>query len=382
MNTGRQNFTPDLERQEEVLRWYLWRRSQLKLPRAVSKQWRTWAEDPANVAEIRDLSCLHAMLLRMPPPALPSGAELRADSSSAESDAPDDANSIAETDLQHRPRSWRFPIYLAVGCATAAVIAFLWVSRYTLDLPLDDIVTVNLYEIPPGIPREVTLRDRSVAILSGSARLTAVFSAHRRYLHLQQGEALFKVRHDPAAPLQVRAGNGTIEDLGTTFNVHCYPDLVFVSVLEGAVRILPETHATSDNASIASPSGAGPRQPSGMEVRGGQEVSYDGKGEVSLPHANSRAAVTSWLSGRRVYQGRPLGKVIEDVQLYLPLQIKLDPALATVRFSGSIDKLDPNQAEQWINGLPNIFPVEINKDTKARRLTIRCILPGCPGVPR
>jgi hypothetical protein len=88
---------------------------------------------------------------------------------------------------------------------------------------------------------------------------------------------------------------------------------------------------------------------------------------------------TSWLSGRRIYHGEPLSKVIEDVQLYTPRQIDLDPALKAVRFSGSLGQLDSQQAEAWVRGLYNIYPVEIEENS--HRMFIRCVSPGCPGVP-
>jgi ferric-dicitrate binding protein FerR (iron transport regulator) len=88
--------------------------------------------------------------------------------------------------------------------------------------------------------------------------------------------------------------------------------------------------------------------------------------------------MTSWLSGHRIYHGEPLSKVIEDVQLYMPRRIDLDRALESVRFSGSIDQLDSQQAESWVRGLPNIYPVEI--DENSHRMFIRCRSPGCPGI--
>jgi transmembrane sensor len=193
--------------------------------------------------------------------------------------------------------------------------------------------------------------------------LTAVFSKHRRHLVLTEGEAFFQVRHDPTAPFQVEAGSAQIVDEGTTFNVRRYTDqVVVVSVTEGAVTVIPDTHANATD----------------TPVKGGEQVTYDAKGEVSRPRAATLAAITSWLSGHRIYHGEPLSKVIEDVQLYMPRRIDLDRALESVRFSGSIDQLDSQQAESWVRGLPNIYPVEI--DENSHRMFIRCRSPGCPGI--
>jgi ferric-dicitrate binding protein FerR (iron transport regulator) len=58
-------------------------------------------------------------------------------------------------------------------------------------------------------------------------------------------------------------------------------------------------------------------------------------------------------------------------------RIELDPALAAVRYSGYFDQ---ELAEQWVRGLPTIYPVEID-DSKPHRLLIRCLSSGCPELP-
>jgi ferric-dicitrate binding protein FerR (iron transport regulator) len=93
----------------------------------------------------------------------------------------------------------------------------------------------------------------------------------------------------------------------------------------------------------------------------------------------SAASVDYWVF-RRLYRGAPLSKVIKDVQLYTPRLIELDPALAHVRFSGILYRLDSQQAEQWVRGLRIIFPVRIEESRLY--MTVRCVEPGCPGLHR
>lgn len=355
MTTTGTGFTPDDERRCQARAWYIERRSHSRLPRAFESAWRRWADDPANLSEYHKFSRLHSMLLTLPPPSLPSIEELRADSS-------DDSSDPDPRPTPPRPR--RPLAQIRVGCAVAAIIAVAWVA---LPIPtLSDILfaQTRIYATPPGVPREITLPDHSIVTLSGSALLRASFSRHRRHLVLNEGEAFFEVRHDPTAPFQVDAGSARIVDDGTTFNVRRYKDrVVVVSVAEGAVTVIPDTRAVAAD----------------TPVKGGEQVTYDANGDVSRPRVAARESITSWLFGRRIYRGEPLAKVVEDVQLYVPRQIDLDRALRSVRFTGSIDRLDSQQAEQWVRGLSNIYPVEI--DENSHRMFIRCRSPGCPGTP-
>jgi transmembrane sensor len=362
MNTTGSGFTPDDERRHQARIWYIQRRSDSKkLPHALEKRWRQWAHDPANVTAYRNFGRLHSMLLSVPPPSLPSAAELHADSSDLRLDTHADSAPVPGREMT--PPRWSRPlVQVWVACAVVAIIVLAWVAPRISGLSDITLAQTWTYVTPPGVPREITLPDRSIVTLSGSARLTALFSKHRRRLVLTEGEAFFKVRHDPAAPFQVEAGSARIVDEGTIFDVHLYSDRVVVSVAEGAVTVIPDTRANAAD----------------TPVKGGEQVTYDAKGEVSRPHVAALEAITSWLFGRRIYHGEPLSKVIEDVQLYVPLQIDLDRALKSVRFSGSIDKLDSQQAESWVRGLRNIYPVEV--DENSHLMFIRCSSPGCPGI--
>jgi transmembrane sensor len=63
------------------------------------------------------------------------------------------------------------------------------------------------------------------------------FSARVRFVELVKGEALFEVRPDPRRPFTVTAGDASIRDVGTRFNVYRGADNTTVSVLEGEVQV-------------------------------------------------------------------------------------------------------------------------------------------------
>jgi transmembrane sensor len=232
-----------------------------------------------------------------------------------------------------------------------------------------------VYATQPGGAREITLPDESQVTLSDSTEVSVLFTEHRRYVLLKKGEALFKVKHDPRAPFQVDAGNRRITDLGTAFDVRRYSDEVVVSVTEGSVSVTPVARDVIDDVSDDPGAQSVASTPSPrIEIKAGEQLSYTATGEITLPHPVDAQAVTSWLYGHRVYRGQPLSKVIQDVQLYTPRSIELDPGIANVRYSGYLDQ---RQAEEWVRGLPTIYPVDID-DSDPHLLTVRCRSASCP----
>jgi transmembrane sensor len=361
MNTTGLGSTPDDERRYEACKWYVEGTGQTKLPRELAEQWHQWAGDPANLAAFREFHRLHSMLGNVPPPSMPSITELRADS--LDLDMAIQRDPTPDSARKSRASRWVQPVMgVLVSCAVVAIVMIAWAGGIP-GLPGMTLARAEDYVVPPGAPRKVTLLDHSAATLSGSARLTALFSKHHRKLVLDQGEAFFDVRPDPTAPFQVQAAGARIVAAGTAFNVRRYSDSVVVSVATGAVTVIPDTPSNAVE----------------TLVKSGEQVTYDAKGGVGRPHP-APEAFTSWVSGRRVYRGEPLSKVVEDVQLYVPFRIDLDRALESVRFSGFIDELDSEEAKQWVHGLSRIYPVDV--EANDHRMSIRCKTPSCPGLHR
>src|SRR5581483_1052585 len=204
---------PQDERRRQARRWYFEGRQNLTLPRGLERQWRKWVGDPANLAEFRNVTRLHSMLRTLPPPSLPSSAELHADTSDLELEAPGEFDSSNDGHNPNPPFSRVRPILVGVCVAVGALIALMWIPRLA---GLSDITLARtyVYTNPPGPPQKVVLPDRSTVMLSGSGRLTGLFWRQGRRLVLLEGEAYFKVHHDPTVPFQLDAGNTHIVDEG------------------------------------------------------------------------------------------------------------------------------------------------------------------------
>lgn len=95
----------------------------------------------------------------------------------------------------------------------------------------------TLYRTAPGETRLIALEDGSTVELAGGSTL-ALEGA--RAARLEQGQALFTIRHDAADPFVLTAGGERLVDAGTVFDVRLAGETLDVAVAEGAVIVDPE----------------------------------------------------------------------------------------------------------------------------------------------
>jgi len=123
-------------------------------------------------------------------------------------------------------------ILVAAGLGVAAYLAL------NKKKPVDDVFIASSEQI-----KHETLPDGSTFTLNKKSTLS--FSSdeygRKRIVHLK-GEAFFDVKHDTSRVFIVEAGDLTIEDVGTSFNVKAIPDsrIVIVVVESGEVKILTD----------------------------------------------------------------------------------------------------------------------------------------------
>ena len=92
-------------------------------------------------------------------------------------------------------------------------------------------------ETAQGELRTVRLADGTLVGMGSATRLHLALGASERRLRLEQGQARFRVFHDPR-PFVVEAGGGAIVALGTVFDVAVERDRrVSVRLIEGAVEV-------------------------------------------------------------------------------------------------------------------------------------------------
>ncbi len=209
---------------------------------------------------------------------------------------------------RHR-RSW---IY---GVAAAIVGAAGWWG-------LQNLLGWHHYATVVGEQRALTLDDGSLAYLNTDSRLNVRFTAGTREVRLVDGEALFKVEHDPARPFLVRTDDAVIRAVGTQFNVFRRSEDTVVSVVEGLIEI------STDRGSARF--GAGEQ----ASIRGGAFV-HTGKVDI--------ATMEAWRQRRLIFELDPLADVAAEFNRYNRApRVRVEGEAARMkRFSGVFDANDP-----------------------------------------
>lgn len=238
------------------------------------------------------------------------------------------ATRVARRHRLLRPR--RLAVVAAAACVAALAVAA------ALPTPVAGIYAD--YATRTGERRLVELADGSRVWLNSASALSVDFSASRRSLRLYGGEALFEVAKDAQRPFVVHAGDGEVTAVGTRFDVDSRGPDVQVAVTEGVVRV---------------EAGGKPA----VRLAAGERLAYQAApGPVQPLDLDSASA---WQRGKLIFNQRPLGEVLAELERYLPGRILLtDEALRRHKVSGVFDLDDPDALLQTLQRLQ---PVRVTR---------------------
>ena len=204
------------------------------------------------------------------------------------------------------------------------------------------------YRTGIGEQKVVDLEDHSTIVLDAATRLRVRFTPDARIVELQNGQAQFSVAKDPTRPFKVEAGGRTIVAVGTVFTVEYVDSQVHVAMMEGKVAVV--STAIRATTSVSPGSGEGISLTTGEELR----VSRDGRSTVT-PKADLEAA-TAWREGKVIIRSEPLSDVVQRMNRYSRLQIRIDDAaLAAKQISGVFEAGD---TQGFVSAIERYLPVE------------------------
>jgi transmembrane sensor len=193
--------------------------------------------------------------------------------------------------------------------------------------------TTMTYSTGQGERQVVLLDDGTSLDLNTATRLHARISLLQRRIVLDQGEAIFAVRHESLRPFSVQAGDLAIRDIGTRFSVRRHDDNVSVAVLQGAIEI------------------------NGERMDEGYQRNYRRDTGLSSLQPIDSEQVEAWKHGRLVFRKSPLKDVIAELERYHPVHIVFaDPSIANRTLSGTFDIDD---LELFLASVEKILPVQI-----------------------
>ena len=230
-----------------------------------------WLEASPDHARAYDRAMLAAQdaVAVLPPAAPPEMAPANDTGEEEESADPGD-----------RPRSWLIP---AVA-ACLALVAALWV--WQIDGGPD------VYRTAPGETRSIALGDGSTIVLAGASAIE-LDPDKARFARLEEGRALFDIRHDESDPFLVEVGAASLVDAGTIFEVNIRRRDVVVGVAEGAV--------------IYEPNGRAAR------IDPGEMLTFARDGGDYRTDSVPIDQVGEWRQGRLTFRDAPLGEVAREL---------------------------------------------------------------------
>lgn len=191
---------------------------------------------------------------------------------------------------------------LAASLAAVAVVG-LWQA------PAGD----DLYVTPRGETLQIALDDGSTIQLAGGSRLIVEDGGARR-ARLEEGRALFNIRHDESDPFLLVAGNDTLVDAGTIFDVRLGRERLEVGVAEGAVIVNPQTRD--------------------LRLDAGERLTLVAGRYTVEPVP--LAEVGEWTEGRVTFREAPLGEIAVELSRATGTAFIVAPASEDVELSGSI----------------------------------------------
>jgi len=179
-----------------------------------------------------------------------------------------------------------------------------------------------------GETRSVRLADGSVITLNTNSKVSVSYTETIRNIHLDQGEALFKVAKNKTRPFIVTASDTVVRAVGTSFTVRVLPERpVQVLVQEGVVEV---TH---------------------RGVRSSKPVRAVAETQTVVA-ANAPIAVRAvpriqverdlaWRYGQISFENETLADAAVEFARYSDTRIAVDPAISNRTITGMFAANDP-----------------------------------------
>jgi len=226
-------------------------------------------------------------------------------------------------------------------------------------------IDYNTISTPLGGTYQLTLSDGTHVWLNAasSIRFPAGFSGKERKVFIT-GEAYFEVEPQYARvtgrkgqqkiiPFLVDvAGKGTLEVLGTHFNVNSYTDesAIKTTLLEGSVKFIPGSAIQTEEADRS------------VLISPGQQVQLAPDGQVLVTAGVDLEKVVAWKNGYFMFSSSSVQEVMNQIARWYNIEVVFEGTISDRKFGGKIQR-DLNLSETLtILGKNNVrFKIEGRK---------------------
>lgn len=224
------------------------------------------------------------------------------------------------------------------GLAAAATLAlFVWITNLT---------ATEKSMANAGEKKEVVLPEESAVTLNAASSITYRDKSFNqdRVLYLE-GEAFFKVQK--GSTFTVQTDYGTVTVLGTSFNVIARDGRFEVTCYTGKVKV--------------------ESSPKDQQIITAGESASRNKSDKKLNRSTFDviAATPEWMEGKFSYENQPLSDVIHELERQYDVNVKLEPGLEDLKYTGLFESGDLDTALYLIT-----WPLHLKSSTKGKTVTI------------
>jgi transmembrane sensor len=247
------------------------------------------------------------------------------------------------------PRLRRRAFIAAAVAVMVATTGWLYFDRLAPD---------TTFSTTSGEHATISLTDGSTLELNSNSLARVDYSESRRVIHLEHGEAFFKVAHDIHRPFWVVAGSSWVRAVGTAFNVYLSPTAVQVTVGEGTVKVgavnslvdgIPTENALAQTAISV--------------LTAGQQANLTGAATATRQLSSAELARSmAWRDGTLYFENQPLGEIVDELGRYTSLQLIVDEKLRRLPMGGTFPA-NPQGTEALLKMLEQGFGLTVRRES-------------------
>lgn len=242
--------------------------------------------------------------------------------------AADDTGSLQQAQSSYAPQRWR-----QMAMAMCGMVAAVWLGFY-----LHSLTTEARYQTALGERATISLPDGSTLQLNSDSRVRVDYSLRSRVIHLERGEAFFKVAHNVNRPFWVTTGDRWVRAVGTAFGVYLNRNGVRVTVHEGTVKL------------------------GSALLNAGEQADLEAKVTTTRKlSAAELARAAAWQDGWVYIENKRLCDVIVELNRYTPRQLVLEDAQLCSLSVGGAFQANPQGAEALLTMLEQNFGAQVRR---------------------
>lgn len=237
-------------------------------------------------------------------------------------------------------RSWLSSLFLRAAAALALLTALGVGAAYYLDQPQD-----REFSTPVGGHETIAFADGTSVELNTDTTIRARMTTTGRTIWLEKGEAYFQVKHNPASPFAVIAGDRRITDLGTRFLVRRDPGQLEVALVDGRIRF----GALDSKAQVQS----------AMLVPGDVVTATASSMYMTKAGRAAIARELGWRRGVLEFDKTPLVDAAREFNRYNREKlIVADPAVASITIDGTFPL---NNSAAFVRVIRNVLGLRVDR---------------------